>query len=166
MIIHISFKLPLYVFHMVSVWQTIFGKDVHEFEEIVLNFVRVLLFVVRLVKCHDAVTTLSTCDQAQTALKYLLEDDLANCGFLFHVFFDQLDQKLVDELLNMGWCVAQVRWLNEMNDATERLQVANDPVLRLSIISNKLPQYNDHIVVDLDCEIHVADARAMQNFKQ
>ena len=166
MIINVGLKLAFDIFDVVRVWKTILRQDVHELEEVVLDFVRVVVRVVRLIKSNGAFTALLARNQAQTTLEDVLEDDLANTRLLLHVFLHKLNQELVNELFHMRWSVSQVLWLYEPDDALKRGGVPDDFFLSLRIVPNELSQNFDHIVVDRDCEIHVSNARAVKNFQQ
>jgi len=50
-IIHVARELTFNVLNVVGIRQTVLRQDMHQLEEVVLDFVRILLFVVGLVEC-------------------------------------------------------------------------------------------------------------------
>lgn len=99
-------------------------------------------------------------------MEHVCKDDLAYCRLLLHVFFHQLDQKLIDKFLNVRGRVAQVLRDHKADDPLERIRVTNDYVLRLCIVANELSQDDDDIIVDLNGKVHVTDTRTVQNLQQ
>lgn len=105
-------------------------------------------------------------DSLKARGKDVLEHNLAHYALLVHVFFNELDEELVNLGLKLSWNVDQVAWLHHFNDDIEGLAVSNNRFFSLRIKLNHLAQDNNYVIIDGRTEDHPADAWSVQNFEE
>lgn len=163
-VLDIRDQLGFDFFDVVVVQHAVLSQDVHQLEEVLLNLDRLLVTRVK-EGDHIGLLVICTGHHIKSFLEDLLEDEVANDCLLVHVFFDKLDQELVDLDLEVWGDLTHVNWSDFVNDLFQRLTL-NDHIFCLGVEANDLAQDNDHEEVHLLREDFGADSWPMQDLEQ
>ena len=134
---------------------TVLGEEVHQLEEVVLNFegvdsargvtVRVLCDVEGTANSTSIATIVD--DDAQSLLEHAREDNVTKKSLLLHIFLNELDQELIDLDLKLGRDELQVLWFHHGDDLLE-LWAPDDLLLGLGVVFDHLSEDDDYEEVD------------------
>ena len=163
-VLHIGDKFGFDFLHVIVVQHAVLGQNVHQLEEVLLDLN--CLLISRVKEC-DHVRFLVVCagHHIQSFLEDLLKDEVANDCLFLHVFFDELDEELVDLNLEVGRDLTNVNWSDLVDDLFQR-RTLDYHIFCLCVEADDLAQDNDHEEVHLLREDFGADSWAMQDLEQ
>ena len=106
----VTLEVALQVADMVRIMHAVLREEVHQLEEVILDFegvdtaccitVRVLSDVKGTANGTSIATIVD--DDAQSLLEHAREDNVTKKSLLLHVFLNELDQELIDLDLKLG----------------------------------------------------------------
>ena len=151
----VTLEVTLQIADMVRIMHTVLGEEVHQLEEVVLDFegvnstcgvtIRVLGDVEGAANSTSIATIVD--DDAQSLLEHAREDNVTKESLLLHIFLNELDQELIDLDLKLGRDELQVLWLHHGDDLLE-LWASDDLLLGLCVVFDHLSENDDYEEVD------------------
>ena len=151
----VTLEVALQVADMVRIMHAVLREEVHQLEEVILDFegvdttcgvtVRVLGDVKGAANCISITTIVD--DDAQSLLEDAREDNVTKKSLLLHVFLNELDQELIDLDLKLGRDELQVLWLHHGDDLLQ-LWAPDDLLLGLCVVLDHLSEDDDYEEVD------------------
>ena len=147
----VTLEIALQVTNMVRIMHTVLGEEMHQLEEVVLDFEGVdtacsvtirVLGDVKGTANGISITTIID-DNAQSLLEDAREDNVTKKSLLLHIFLNELDQELVDLDLKLSRDELQILWFYHGDDLLQ-LWASDNLFLGLSIVLDHLPEDDNY----------------------